>query len=140
MKNPVEIEYANYLKTPRTTIDLMKHFSARTNAVWQVLRTLRLRGIAHHTIDGRWKITEDDDDVPLIPVTPLQTRYIKYLRAPHSTKDMMAEFGQNVSAVQQVTRTLRLMEYVEAVGRGSQQGKGGCWKMWKTTDKGLDVI
>lgn len=137
---PKETEYMEYLETPMTTRELMEHFRSKENAVWQIMRTLRLKKLAHRTWNGFWKMTEDGDDVPPITVTPLQTRYIKYLRVPHSTKEMMIQFNRKESAVQQVTRTLRLMGYVEPIGRGAQKGKGGCWHIWGTTEKGLEAI
>lgn len=144
MKNeltPTETEYMEYIETPKTTKELMEYFQSKESAVWQMMRTLRLKRLAHHTIDGRWKITEDSDDVPSIIVTQLQTKYLEYLRTPHTTTEMVAHFGKTECAVQQVTRTLRLMGYVESVGIGSQKGGGGgCWKIWETTSDGIKML
>ena len=137
---PKEAEYMEYLETPMTTKELMTQFGAKENAVWQIMRTLRLKKLAHRTRNGFWKITEDGDDVPPIPVTQLQTKYLEYLRTPHTTTEMVTHFGKTECAVQQVTRTLRLMEYVEAVGRGSQSGKGGCWNVYRSTSKGIKML
>jgi hypothetical protein len=135
---PTETEYMEYLETPKTTRELMAHFLVEKNTVLQIMRTLRLKRLAHRTQDGFWKITEDSDDVPSIPVTQLQTKYLEYLRTPHTTTEMVAHFGKSECAVQQVTRTLRLMGHVESVGIGSHKGGGGgCWKIWETTDEGI---
>lgn len=138
-----EQEYIAFLDVPRTTKELQKHFSAEKNAVWQMTRTLRLKQMIHRVQIGNesyWKITEDADDAPPIPVTSLQREYIKYLQSSHSTKDMMAEFGKKEHAVQQVTRTLRLMGWVESIGRGSSRGHGGCWNLWKSTADGIEAL
>lgn len=138
-----EEEYMEYLHTAKTTKQIMEHFCAKENAVWQVMRTLRLKKLAHRIQDGNesyWKITEDDDDVPQIPVTSLQMKYLEYLRTPHTTNEMVAHFGKTVCAVQQVTRTLRLMGYVRSVGIGSQKGSSGCWFLWESTDEGVEAM
>ena len=90
--------------------------------------------------DFRKKITEDGDDAPSIPVTSLQRKHLEYLREPHSTTEMMAHFGKNESAIQQVTRTIRLMGLVESIGYGSSSGHGGCWKLWKSTEEGVRML
>ena len=137
---PKEEEYMEYLKTQRTTKEIMAHFGVKENTAWQMMRTLRLKKLAHRTRNGFWKITEDGDDVPPIPVTQLQTKYLEYLRTPHTTTEMMAHFGKTECAVQQVVRTLRLVGHVESVGTGSQSGKGGCWFMWRCTASGVSTL
>jgi len=127
---PKETEYMEYLNTPKTTVEIMERFSAKENACWQILRTLRLKQLVHRVQNGvasHWKITEHGDNAPSIPVTPLQRKYLEYLRSSHSTRDMMEKFDKNETSVQQVTRTLRLMGYVESIGHGSQTGRGGFW-------------
>lgn len=145
MKNnltPKETAYMGYLSTSRTTAEICAHFGARENTCWQILRTLRLKNLVHR-VNGNpphWKITEDGDDVPPIPVTQLQTKYLEYLRTPHTTTEMVTHFGKTECAVQQVTRTLRLMGYVESVGTGSRKGGGGCWNIWKSTNEGTKTL
>lgn len=137
---PTETEYMEYLKIPRTTKDLQNRFSAQQNAVWQMMRTLRLKRLAHRAWNGFWKITEDSDDVPPIPVTQLQTKYLEYLRTPHTTTEMVAHFEKTSCAVQQVTRTLRLVGHVESVGTGSRRGGGGCWNIYQVTPEGIEAL
>ena len=138
-----EDEYMAYLTTPRSTAELCEHFSAKEHAVWQMLRTLRLKQLIQRVPGGRrshWSIVGSDIGVPHVPLTAMQAQYIEYLRTPHTTREMMEALDKNESAVQQVTRTLRLMGYVQSVGHGSPIGKAGCWFIWKSTGEGMRAL
>lgn len=139
-RTSVEEAYLAYLETPRTSIDMRNHFGGvSTNAVWQMTRTLRLKGLAHRVHD-RWRITKQTDNVKPVQITPLQREYLKYLQSPHTTKEMMKAFGRRESAVQQLTRTLRLGGHVESIGNGSPTGRGGCWYIYQISPKGRRAL
>ena len=139
----MEMEYMAYLKTPRTSKELCEHFDAATNAVLQMLRTLRLKNLIRRVKIARysrWAIVEPADEAQTIQLTPLQYRYLNYLREPRSSQEMVAKFDRSMEAVQQLVRSLRLMGLVESVAHGSPSGHGGCWHIYKITPEGARAI
>lgn len=139
MKNiltPKETEYIKYLVVPRTTKEFMEQFDAKENAVWQLLRTLRLKGCVIHD-SGTWKITNEAPPSSTW-ITQYQREVLEYLCTPHKTTELMDHFDKSYQSAIQVIRTLRLMELVESTGR-CDHPDGRCFA-WITTDDGSEVL
>lgn len=139
MKNiltPKETEYMEYLTVPRTTKEFMAQFDAKENAVWQMLRTLRLKGNVIHD-SGKWKIVNESPPSRTW-MTQYQREVLEYLRTPHKTTELMEHFDKSYQSAIQVIRTLRLMEFVESTGRCAHPS-GRCFA-WITTRAGTEAL
>lgn len=139
MKNiltPKETEYIKYLVVPRTTKEFMEQFDAKENAVWQLLRTLRLKGNVIHD-SGKWRIVDERPPSGIV-LTPYQREVLQYLHNPHKTTELMEEFTKTYQSAIQVIRTLRLMELVESAGRCDHPA-GRCFA-WIATHKGRAAL
>lgn len=139
MKNiltPKETEYMKYLVVPRTTKEIMEQFSAKENAVWQMLRTLRMKGRVIRD-SGTWKITTESPPSRTW-MTQYQREVLEYMCDPHKTTELMAHFDKSYQSAIQVIRTLRLMEFVESTGR-CPHPDGRCFG-WIATHKGRAAL
>ena len=137
---PTEEKYMAYLSTPRTYKEMMEHFGSSASAVQQMVRGLRLKGIVaacdHVNNCAVWQVVDTPTPMPL---TSLQKTYLKEMRKPRSTTDIMRITGQSYEAAIQVIRTLRLAGYIEKFASVGHP-HGGCSMLWVTTDAGLKTL
>jgi len=137
---PTEEKYVAYLSVPRTYKEMMEQFGSSASAVQQMVRGLRLKGIVsvcdHVNNCAVWQVVDTPTPMPL---TSLQKTYLKEMRKPRSTTDIMRITGQSYDAAIQVVRTLRLAGYIEKFASVGHP-RGGCNMLWITTDAGLKAL
>ena len=128
-----EEEYVACLQeSDRTTEELMTCFGAKRRAVYQILNTLRLKRSVIYINEpdqGMWKYVDNPDDVAFPLLTPLRREYLEYLVVPWKTRTLMGFFASSYQSTIQMLRVLRLMHYIERVG-----------KNWQATDSGLKAL
>ena len=119
---PTETEYAAHIQSSRrTTEEMMERFSSRKRAVYQMLRSLRLKQVVYLLREGGktyWETVDDPKDLPPARITEMQQSYLEYMYySPRSTRDMMHRFKCSYESSAQIVRTLRMMGYAECIGR-----------------------
>lgn len=134
----VEYRYVEYLRTPRSTVELMEHFAATESAVRQMIRTVKLdHGLYNE--GGKWVLVGENTPLPT-SVTEYNVSCLEILKDGATTRDMMWLLDKKMPAIQQVIRTLVKKGLVEHVSTTGAKGTGGCWFTWQTTKNGNEIL